>query len=289
MAKKQVLWFLVALGIGLTACNDNQKESPATGSITIHIRHTVDGNPLITDSLMYTNEAGNHYLINEIQWFISDISLVADDGSNIALDADNSAYYVDTDIPESMRIQAWMPVPAGHYKGIAFTFGLDEANNISNRFVNPPESFMFWPEYLGGGYHYMKLNGKWINEDGLKAPFNFHLGTGQIYTGSDRDILFDFGASNQYLHCEGFHPPQKLSPVVAFVPNYFRVNLTGTDASLIDGGNLEFIIEMQVENWFRTPNTYDHNVWGGSIMQQQDALKSASENGHDVFIVKPLN
>ena len=28
-------------------------------------------------------------------------------------------------------------------------------------FVNPPEVNMMWPDVLGGGYHYLMLNGKW--------------------------------------------------------------------------------------------------------------------------------
>jgi hypothetical protein len=40
---------------------------------------------------------------------------------------------------------------------------------------------------------------------------------------------------------------------------------------------------MHVDNWFKSPHTYDHNFWGGDIMQKQDAMKVACENGHDVF------
>ena len=52
------------------------------------------------------------------------------------------------------------------------------------------------------------------------------------------------------------------------------------------GQTLDFTIVMNVENWFKSPNVYDHNNWGGDIMQKQDAMKLACENGWDVFTME---
>jgi hypothetical protein len=46
---------------------------------------------------------------------------------------------------------------------------------------------------------------------------------------------------------------------------------------------------MQVENWFQSPNLYDHNTWGGDIMQNQEAMILGVKNGWDVFKVKNIN
>ena len=46
------------------------------------------------------------------------------------------------------------------YISISFTMGLDSSKNITNLFLN--ENFFpsfSWPEFLGGGYHYMQLEG----------------------------------------------------------------------------------------------------------------------------------
>jgi hypothetical protein len=40
---------------------------------------------------------------------------------------------------------------------------------------------------------------------------------------------------------------------------------------------------MNIESWFQTPHIYDHNYWGGAIMQNQAAMQMAKENGFDVF------
>ncbi len=49
---------------------------------------------------------------------------------------------------------------------------------------------------------------------------------------------------------------------------------------------LEFDIIMHIENWFKDPHIYDHDVWGGYIMQNQDAMQIVKENGYNVFSVK---
>ena len=45
---------------------------------------------------------------------------------------------------------------------------------------------------------------------------------------------------------------------------------------------------MHVDRWFKNPNTYDHNEWGGDIMQKQESMRLGCENGHDVFEIMHL-
>ena len=47
--------------------------------------------------------------------------------------------------------------------------------------------------------------------------------------------------------------------------------------------NIEII--MNIDSWFDTPHIYDHNYWGGAIMQNQEAMQMVKENGFDVFTV----
>lgn len=249
---------LVVLAIISTfnSCKKPEKE----GNINISIIHTVDGQPAEFDQMIYKNEAGNEYQLSEIQWFISELSLIGEDGEEFLLMAADDAWYVDTDLEETME-QNFSSIPEGNYKGLSFVFGFTEETNKSHRFVNPPESFMFWPELMGGGYHYMKLNGKWLNPEGLKEPFNFHLGIGQIY---EEDEIVDF------------------------VHNHFKVTLNVADLQVVGDGILDLHLSMQIENWFKEPHVYDHNEWGGAIMQNQEAMRLATENGHNVFVLKVL-
>ncbi len=260
----KLFFFITTINILILigSCNNDSSEPEVSAAkLKIEFQHLIDGQSIIYDSLMYINEAGNKYLVNEIQYFISDVSLHKADGSTVVLDEWENIHYFDSDIIESFSYGFKDDISPGEYNQISFTFGIKPENNQSLMFVNPPESFMFWPENLGGGYHYMKLNGKWINTENQLAPFNFHLGIGQIYY-SYPDSIIDF------------------------IHNDFVVELAGFDIPMTENNTTILQLSMNVENWFKMPNTYDHNFWGGDIMQNQDAMKVASENGENVFTYK---
>ncbi|NOU45442.1 MAG: hypothetical protein HOO86_00080 [Bacteroidales bacterium] len=279
-ASKLLLIFVLILS---SCSKESGNEAVKTGPVLLKLTHTIEGKAFSRDSLIYLNTAGNQYLVSNIQWFISEIEFIKSDGTILKPVMDDGIFYVDTDLPQTCSIHL-DEIPSGNYSAIKYTFGLDEASNSSYRFVNPPESFMFWPEYLGGGYHYMKLNGKWINKDGLIAPFNFHLGIGQINNEKESglNINYQFGYKSMYDHCEGFNPPFLLPEVSSFVQNYFEVS---QDLDfIVDNETESFIkIEMQIDKWFDGSHVYNHDDWGGSIMQQQNAQEIARENGLNVF------
>lgn len=243
----------------VTSCGDNnaEPENPS-GKLNLEFLHKINGQQIVYDSLMYINEAGNHYLVSEIQYFISDVTLYKNDGTTLLLDGWEDIHYVDSDIDESHIYAFKDEIAIGEYKNLSFTFGINEEKNNTLMFVNPPESFMFWPENLGGGYHYMKLNGKWINTLGQVSPYNFHLGIGQIY----------------------YHFPDSIT---GFVQNYFTVEMPELHFDINENETCDLLVVMNLENWFKSPNIYDHDQWGGDIMQKQDAMQQAVENGHDVF------
>jgi len=40
---------------------------------------------------------------------------------------------------------------------------------------------------------------------------------------------------------------------------------------------------MHVDEWFNNPDIYDHNQYGGDIMENQEAMSKACGNGWNVF------
>lgn len=224
-----------------------------TGTLHLHIDYAVNGGPLVCDSLCYVNEAGNHFMINEIQWFLSHIELQNSHGEDVSFGDNEDIHYIDTDLPET-HLLCSKPIPQGHYSTIHFTFGLNEADNYTGHFQNPPESNMFWPEPLGGGYHHLKLNGKWLNQESALEPVNIHLGTGQNKT------------------------------LTEFYPNHFDVYLP-VDLEIKSGQTLDAYLTMNIDNWFQNPNVYDFNTDGTAIMQKQESMAKIRDNGHDVFSI----
>ena len=243
----------------LISCNKTEEPETKQGKINFTFDHKIDGEPIIYDTLIYVNAAGNPYLVNEIQYFISDVRLWQN-GNGLLLDKYEDIHYVDTDLPDTWNYKLADDIPEGSYDSITFIFGITEEKNKSFMFVNPPESNMFWPEYLGGGYHYLKLNGKWLDPDSVLRPFNFHMGIGQIYN--------------------------EQGEITGFVQNYFTVSFPQLTFEIKNGETTKVDITMNVENWFKEPNIFDFNYWGGSIMENQAAMQAAKENGHNVFTAK---
>jgi hypothetical protein len=128
---------------------------------------------------------------------------------------------------------------------------------VTNAYPNAPENAMSWPTTLGGGYHYMKINGWWIASDGTQKPFNLHTGIGQL-----RDADGD---------------------ITGFVDNNFTVNLPVDDFVIQKGEVTSLCLQMDVNQWFTNPHLFDFDVQGGSIMQNQTAQELLRDNGRSVF------
>ncbi len=254
---KKTLLILILLVAAFVSCT----KPVDFGNISVGIHYSVNGKPLVTDTLCYENEAGNRFLITEIQWFLSNIQLLGQDGQWHTLkhlDVENPnavetehIFYIDTDIPESHTLHG-QKIPIGHYSLLRFTFGLDENDNQTGIFNDSPESEMFWPYVLGGGYHYMKLNGKFVDSEGRLNPLAIHLGIGQ-----NEDCT-------------------------EFYQNYFIVEFP-IDFDVKANAENSIDLTMVIDNWFRNPHTIDFDEFGSHIMQNQTAQRLISGNGKDVF------
>lgn len=258
---------VILLSVFMVTLSSCHKDKPhplvPSGHITFHFTHLLDGEPLQKDKLKYVNAAGNPYEINQLMYFISDVKLHKSDGTIKLISLWTDIHYVDIDIPSTLIWEVFDSIPVGSYDSISFIFGITKEKNQSFRFVNPPEVNMMWPDILGGGYHYMMINGKWNNTHNVTDNFAFHLGTGQLY--KSNVIAFD--------------------SIYAFVQNYISVKLPNATFTIEQDKTRQVEIVMNINSWFDTPHIYDLNYWGGSIMQNQGAMQMIKENGFDVFTV----
>jgi len=233
------------------------KKQEEFGTVELRFSHTVDEHPIQFNQLIYTNKAGNLYQVNEVKYFISRLFLIDNEGKSIEIKQDQGIHYVDCSLEKTMQ---WVikEVPHKNYTAISFVYGLDENDNQSNRFVNPPESNFAWPDVLGGGYHYMQINGKFKNKNGELQNMNIHTGIGQL-----RD---------------------ENNEVIQFVHNYFTVKLPLTFT--VEKNNTKHItLNMEIQRWFDMPNLYNFDDFGTGIMQNQHAQQLLKENGQNVFEV----
>lgn len=258
-----------ALALILVSCKKEKPVEEEFGKLRVEFLHYYDGEPVVYDSLVYYNEAGNLLMINEIQYFISDVTLKSSSGSKMIKDW-TDIYYVDIDIPATLTWNVYDKIPIGSYSGLSFVFGIPASKNTPYMYVNPPERDMFWPFYLGGpngGYHYLKLNGKYLQmPENQVSPFNFHLGVGQIYASGVVDV----------------------DSITGYIQNYFTVDFPTTSYKVENQKTTVIKVVMNIEEWFKNPNVFDINTMGAFIMQNQDAMGAASENGHNVFSIKEI-
>ena len=229
-----------------------------SGDVKIHFSIQVDGETLHYRQMEYQNAAGNRYQVDEVKFFISDVAFVSRGGERYSVTDHEGLHYFDSDIASSYD---WVisKVPDGQFDSITFVFGLLPAQNVTGFFVNPPENNMSWPDVLGGGYHYMQINGKWLAANDTVKPFNLHTGIGQRYENGQ---------------------------VTEFVHNQFRVTLPLRDFIIQRESTTQLDFVMNVNAWFAEPNVYNFDVIGGSIMQNQAAQEMLRENGPHALSVK---
>jgi len=257
MTKNLIIVLLSALL--LLSCREKPVEA---GEVQLKFTHSVDLEPIKLNLPIYENAAGNQYQVNEIKYFISQVAFIKEDGQVIKLKEQDQIHYCDLNYENTLTWQ--LPkIEEGRYKAITFVFGLDEVDNISNRFVNPPETNFSWSQVLGGGYHYLQINGKWLSPQGELKNMNFHTGIGQLY--KNNVITVD--------------------SIYAFIHNYFTVNLP-CNFSVNKKTITILTLDMNVQQWFENPVIYDHNYFGSGIMQNQEAQSVIKENGKTVFSAK---
>ena len=233
------------LAIFLSSC-DKENDEPKTANLQIDMLHHVNNDLLKFNELIYENDFGNQYSVSRLQYFVSDFEFVHEDGQTFKVD---TAFYVDGLVPETLSLKTDLQIPYGNYTAVRFVFGLDEARNTNGAYPNPPENNMEWPIPLGGGYHYMKLEGK-VAAGEVQNNFQAHTGPTN---------------GNQ---------------------NYIELSLDGSFFT-VDSPQELLIIGMDINKWWNNPNLLDLNEIT-MVMGNQEIQEKLKANGLDVFHVEPL-
>jgi hypothetical protein len=238
-----ILIGLISLNLGTSSFR--QKNVPETNEfqISFNFLHRVGIDPLVFDTMRYVNAFGNRYSVATLKYFISKISITRSNGERLIF---NETHYIDAHDIKTVTFPLMHKISTGKYSEISFLFGLDVGTNVSGRFPNPPENKMEWPETMGGGYHYMKLEGK-IDSQGEFNNYQAH--TGQLNG----------------------------------IPYFIQVILPESQFT-IDNKGVVIQIIMDINEWWRNPNTLDLNNIT-AIMDNKRIQQQLMANGVDVFSV----
>ena len=224
---------------------DNMPKNTVQVNFAFH--HRVGSSDLQFDTIVYENAFGNQYSVSTLKYIVSDITFNKSDGTSFKLDDE---HYVDARDENTFLFIPRDKVTAGEYSSISFLLGLNEEKNKYGLFPDPPENNMEWPLPLGGGYHYMKLEGKHrVDTDTLNY---------QAHTGATM--------GNQ---------------------NFVEVHLPITGLN-VTGSEMTIGIKMDINHWWDNPNMLDLSDIT-SIMGNQDMQELLQANGGDVFSVEYVN
>lgn len=243
---------LLCLVLLLSSCNSSDdSDNTLEVSTTFKFTHNWDG-ALIRDynfgPIQYVNAHGESIGFERFRYVISDIVFTKANGEEIELDVYN---LVDLTNEVNMEYTPDTQIPVGNYTNVSFTFGLDNEDNAEN-YTDLNSALFNVPETMGGGYHYMQFDGKFINSNMEEQGFNYHAIRAVDNAGTNPTFPQD---------------------------TFFTVNLGSINIS----NDVEIEVKMNIAEWFKNPNLWDLNVYNQMLMPNSTAQIMMYENGQNVF------
>lgn len=223
---KKLLILPVITALLISGCKKDDDETPTPTPtvqdkyLTFNFTYNVDGSVLSFNNIQYVNDAGNQYSVTKLNYYLSQIALVTDSDTYVML---KDYLYINATASPALKINL-NSIPKGTYKGLSLNIGLDSAQNITGGLPVTAENLaMEWPVMMGGGYHFMMLEGKFIDSAGTPG-YAMHLGTNMalspvyiqtpvVVTSDDKNInlsmninewyrnpsLYDFNVDGNYI------------------------------------------------------------------------------------------
>ena len=252
---KKFIVLLAAIMLVTYGCNnDDDSGQIIFPEVTLDLRfEQVFGDSSISesdfDTTVYTNELGQEMTFSRIRYLISRIVLTETTSGEIyELDG---YWLIDMDDPETLDYDIDLTLPEGDYQ-ISFVYGFNEEDNQDGVYPDLNELSWNWPMMLGGGYHFLQMDGTYQDNTGNPQPFNYHNGTARVSDG-------------------------------VFEQNFLQVVFT--EEFSVDKNDDTLEITMDVAEWFRNPYAWDLEVYNTPLMPNYEAQKLMNQNAASVFSV----
>lgn len=247
-----VLFFILLL-----SCHTDNDDKVSNVTVSFNFSHHWDGTPVTNqdfNTIKFPNENGEQLSIERLRYLISDITFTTQTGEVLTT---NDYNLVDVTNAENLTFTPTMAVPNGVYTNVSFTFGFKNEKNTDGAYQDLNTASWNVPMMLGGGYHYMQLDGKFINNTSAEQGFNYHAIRAVDTSGSE----------------------------LTFPQNTFIIVNLG---SVTINNNIVFNIGMNIAEWFKNPNTWDLNTYNQMLMPNATAQIMMFENGQNAFSLKSI-
>lgn len=191
---KKLLFFLsIAAVFFFLACNDDDGPNAFT-TVNFNLKAKYDNKLLVTITDKYVYPDGREVKFQTFNFFISNVALLADDGSDDAelVEVDFVDFSDHTTVSEAEKPITFTKqrVPVGKYKGVKIGLGVpagmnkSSANQLSSDHpLRKAYNTHFWSDW--GSFIFMKLEGVYDKDgngfDGNDPGFGHHPGTNEVY------------------------------------------------------------------------------------------------------------
>ncbi|MDT8411245.1 MAG: hypothetical protein RQ875_02180 [Vicingaceae bacterium] len=232
--------------------------TPSTeANVAIDLDHFFNGVGVSStnfNQIIFTNAFGNNLSISKVRYLLSNFKFHRGHPHHDTITI-NDFKLVDLSVPGSDVLVLSQKLPKGDYEGLSFTLGFIPTDNISNFYPSLNSVNWNWPAALGGGYHYLQLEGQFVDSSSATVNYAYHWGTAREITVTNDTI---------------FHP------------NFGNANLAN-NAYTISADDVEFHLFVNLDQWFENPNTWDLNVYNTMLMPNFQAQQLMQQNSATVF------
>ena len=158
----------------LFGCNSDSDDTISSVNVTMAFSHYWEDMQVTNsdfNTLNYTNDKGNLLSIERLRYLISDIEFTKTNGETILLEGYN---LVDVTNQTNLSFTPYQKILTGTYSNVSFVFGFVNEKNIDGAYNDLNAVSWNVPLMLGGGYHYMQLDGKFLNSNNESQGYNYH-------------------------------------------------------------------------------------------------------------------
>jgi hypothetical protein len=156
--------------------HDENIDPNKRGNMILEFDNRVGNLNLVLDSPFYSNSLGQNFTISKFDYYISNIVLINENGTEFIYPQDSSYFLVKENEADRQEISL-SGIPEGNYSGVKFIIGVDSLRNtkpISERTgdldVTGAAAGMYWT--WNSGYIFMKMEGSFLDT----GSYLFHIG-----------------------------------------------------------------------------------------------------------------
>ena len=251
--KKLIHIFILTV---LLSCHTDNDDNTSQVNIAFNFIHYWDDSKVTNtnfNTIQYTNANGEELSIEKLRYLISKITFQKSNGDIFVVDGYN---LVDVTNGTNLSFTPTSTIPTGDYRKVLFTFGFSNEDNYDSNYQDLNSASWSVPTMLGGGYHFMQLEGKFIDNTTTETGYAYH---------AIRAV-------------DNSKSPQE------FQNTFFEVDLGAVSITK----DATFEIKMNIAEWFKNPNTWDLNVLNNMLMPNFNAQIMMFENGQNVFSLESI-